>query len=365
MTTNSFGGTYRSRKILVTGHTGFKGAWLTYWLVRLSAEVYGVSLPAPISHPNLFGELGLATKCHDIRVDISVAHQLETATRDIEPDLILHLAAQSTVMRGYRDPYGTYLANALGTANVIENVRRLGWHCPIVVVTSDKCYRNDGASGAFREGDPLGGNDPYSASKAAAELVVAGYREVPDMPPIVTVRAGNVIGGGDWGEDRLVSDTVRALHEGKEIALRNPDYERPWYFVLDSLAGYLEVGRRLLSGRAISRTFNFGPEPDQRLSVRGAAECLRDAWGCSKSRISEPCSASEYKEAAVLALDSTRAREELGWCPVIQLEEAVERTAKWYRAFYEDADVERLCENELLTYETTAAARDAVWAFKD
>jgi CDP-glucose 4,6-dehydratase len=332
---------YAGRRVLVTGHTGFKGAWLCEWLLALGAEVHGCALPP--GAPALFAALDLGRRMDHRVVDIRDESALYAALDAIRPEFIFHLAAQSLVRMSYREPLATFATNVLGTAHLLESVRDLKLPCSIVVVTTDKCYENDGRPHRFREGDPLGGHDPYSASKAGAELVVGAYRDSffrDDEPSVAlaSARAGNVIGGGDWAEDRLVPDCMRALSAGNPIPVRNPDFTRPWQHVLDPLGGYLLLGTQLEAAREnpavmarYAQAFNFGPAAEANRSVRDLVEEILRAWPGSWEAITLQ---KHLPEAPLLALDITKADEVLGWKPRWNFGEAVERTVAWYREYY-------------------------------
>ena len=299
---------YSGRRVLVTGHTGFKGAWLCEWLLGLGAEVHGLALPA--LKPSLFFALELERRMKHAIQDIRNAHELEHAIRELRPDFIFHLAAQALVRVSYREPVPTFATNALGTANLLEAVRVANLPCTVVVVTTDKCYENDGRSKNFKESDSLGGHDPYSASKAAAELVVASYRDAffshgADVA-LASARAGNVVGGGDWAEDRIVPDCIRALSAGKPIPVRNPGFTRPWQHVLEPLSGYLLLGAKLEEARRkksvaeiarFAQAFNFGPEPDANRTVRELVEEVLRYW---------PGAWEQVQSVAAHAFDSIR-----------------------------------------------------------
>ena len=332
---------YAGKRVLVTGHTGFKGAWLCEWLLGLGAEVHGLALPA--LQPSLFFSLELEHRMKHAIEDIRHAADLAKTIRELRPDFIFHLAAQALVRISYREPAPTFATNTLGTANVLEAVRAANLACTIVVVTTDKCYDNDGRARSFKESDPLGGHDPYSASKAAAEIVVASYRDSffshgTDVA-LASARAGNVVGGGDWAEDRLVPDCIRALQAGKPIPVRNPDFTRPWQHVLEPLGGYLLLGakleeaRRAKSPEAIARyaqAFNFGPEPDANRSVRDLVQEVLRHWPGTWEQIHQE---KHLKEAPLLSLAIDKARETLGWRPRWNFPETIQQTVSWYRDY--------------------------------
>jgi CDP-glucose 4,6-dehydratase len=330
---------YAGKRVLVTGHTGFKGAWLCEWLLGLGADVHGLALPAV--KPSMFFALELERRMKHAIQDIRDAHQLDHAIREWKPDFIFHLAAQALVRVSYREPVPTFATNALGTANVLEAVRAANIPCTIVAVTTDKCYDNDGRPRNFKENDPLGGHDPYSASKAAAEIIIASYRDSFFAHGIdvalASARAGNVIGGGDWAEDRIVPDAVRALSVGKPIPVRNPGFTRPWQHVLEPLGGYLLLGAKLEQARQskspeqiarYAQAFNFGPNPDANRTVRELVEELLKHWPGKWEQVHQE---KHLKEAPLLSLAIDKARDVLGWQPRWDFPRTVTETVAWYR----------------------------------
>lgn len=322
-----FDGAYRGHRVLVTGHTGFKGSWLVDWLLRLGAEVAGFSIDIP-TDPSLFEQLGLAPKIEDVRGDIRSLEQLKESFDSFQPTVVFHLAAQALVGRGYREPKETFDTNIGGTVNLLEAVRATPSVEAVIVATSDKVYRNEGTGRSFVEGDPLGGHDPYSASKAGAELVVGAYGHLLSTP-IASVRAGNVFGGGDWGADRLIPDCIRAWERGEPVALRYPQATRPWQHVLDCLSGYLWVGARLLQGdeNIVGESFNFGPPPESVIPVSELVDLFSAAWGGCGWTALDGAQAVEAKQLAVCADKALRL---LPWRPSRTLDEAIVETAKWY-----------------------------------
>jgi CDP-glucose 4,6-dehydratase len=322
---------WRGRRVLITGHTGFKGSWLSLWLARMGAAITGYALPPPTT-PSLFELAGVDRVLHHIVGDIRDPVHLHSVAAEAGPEIILHLAAQSLVRVSLEAPVDTFMTNVMGTAHVLETARQLPGLRAVVVVTSDKCYAHHEASDARREGDPLGGNDPYSSSKACAELVTAAYRAsyfAGSPVSVASVRAGNVIGGGDWSRDRLVPDVMAALRAGLPVRLRHPESIRPWQHVLDPLHGYLMLAERLfMEGAKYAEAWNFGPNGSEERDVRSVAEWLIGRWGSGSIEVTpDPHSV----ETGVLRIDSSRAQERLGWLPRAPIETALEWTASWYR----------------------------------
>jgi CDP-glucose 4,6-dehydratase len=327
---------WAGRRVLLTGHTGFKGAWLSLWLQALGARVSGLA-PGPPTRPSLYELAGIGARMDRERaIDVRDAEALRGALREARPEVVLHLAAQPMVRRSLRDPALTYAVNVLGTVNVLEAVRlQAGDVRAVVVVTSDKCYENPGdRSRRFVEGDPLGGSDPYSSSKACAELVTASYRRsffsTEDAPRLASARAGNVIGGGDWGEDRLIGDIVRAVRARETVKVRNPDAVRPWQHVLNPLSGYLLLAQELCGSPPAAQAWNFGPRDGDARTVGWIVERLEALWGGALRW--ELDGAENPPEASHLALDSSKAERELGWRAEWDLGEALQRIVQWHEA---------------------------------
>jgi CDP-glucose 4,6-dehydratase len=324
---------YRGSRALVTGHTGFKGAWLTRWLHELGCEVHGLSLaPEPAS---AFHDLDVASCCTTHEVDIRDGDAVADAVRSVEPAVVFHLAAQALVRRSWREPALTFAVNVGGSVNVVDAACRTPSVRAVVAVTSDKVYRNDGSGRAFVETDALGGHDPYSASKAAAELAVAPYHDLAQMglaggPRLARVRAGNVIGGSDWSEDRLVPDLVRALRAGEPVTLRRPAAIRPWQHVLDCLRGYLLVGHGLLAGDELAPAYNFA-HTAATAPVSEVVDLVGRAWGATSDWYRVELDESTA-EAEVLRLDASLAARDLGWTPAWDLETSVRATVEHYAA---------------------------------
>ncbi len=354
-------------RVFVTGHTGFKGSWLTLWLHRLGAHIIGYSLP-PNTQPNCF-EAAHVEDCVEAHheADVRDAEKLAACLKAAQPDVVLHLAAQPLVRESYRSPAETFAINVQGTVNLLEAVRRLDQACAVVVATSDKCYLNREQIWGYRECDALGGHDPYSASKAAAEIVAASYRD-SFFPPtqlerhgvqLATARAGNVIGGGDWSSDRIVTDMVRCLQAGQPIGVRNPGAVRPWQHVLEPLCGYLTLAARMVAmphARWCS-AWNFGPASGEELPVGKLVELFLEVWGSGSWRdLSAP---DAPHEAGLLRLAIDKAIWELDWRPRWSVREAVTRTAQWYQAFDSTEDMVSRCLADIEAYEKTASTINA------
>lgn len=356
---NLFGGCYKDRKVLVTGHTGFKGSWLTLWLSMLGAKVAGFALD-PETTPNHWDLLKLEIDDH--RGDIRDASLFSDKVQNFHPEIVFHLAAQPLVRRSYRDPLATWSSNVMGTANLLEACRKTSSVKAIVVVTSDKCYENKEWPWGYRENDRLGGYDPYSASKAATELVAASYRQSfmsePNSPLLATARAGNVIGGGDWSEDRLIPDVVRTVIEKHSLEIRAPHATRPWQHVLEPLAGYLLLGQQLLERRdGMAEAWNFGPDIEGNYTVKEVLSELRRHWpDFNWHQTSE----TQPHEANLLFLDSAKARQHLSWNPVWSWRESVTATANWYQAYIRHGEV--ISRGQLESYITAAQSAGIVWS---
>ncbi|ATX78645.1 CDP-glucose 4,6-dehydratase [Mariprofundus aestuarium] len=330
-----FNDAYRGRKVLLTGHTGFKGSWLTLWLDQMGAKVTGIALN-PDSSPNHWELLQLDIDEHI--EDIRDAIALQKIISDTQPEIVFHLAAQPLVRESYNDPLTTWATNVQGTANLLEACRHVPSVKAIVIVTSDKCYENRDLPRGYHEEDALGGHDPYSASKAASELVAASFRksffDFPGAPLLATARAGNVIGGGDWSEGRLIPDLVRAISTGDSLEIRSPHATRPWQHVLDALSGYLLLGQRLLQGdRKAASAWNFGPEREGNSQVIEILQLMKHElpdlqWHLNGEK--------QPHEAALLHLDSSKAKEQLAWKPVWNLISGISACTEWYRAYLND-----------------------------
>jgi CDP-glucose 4,6-dehydratase len=342
---------WRDRRVLLTGHTGFKGAWLSLWLEQMGAQVYGLAL-APDTEPALFSLLAPFTHQHSRLGDIRDPATVAAAVAEARPQIAIHMAAQSLVRRSYRDPAETFAVNVMGTANVLDALRAAGNLEAVLVVTTDKVYRNTEQGRAFVEDDPLGGTDPYSASKAAAEIVTASLAAsvfAAEGIPVATARAGNVIGGGDWAEDRLVPDVWRALRAGSALRLRHPQATRPWQHVLEPLCGYLMYLERLAQGAQIPPALNFGPKPGDVLTVAEVADAMGKALGTARGWL--PADGAQPKEAQYLAIDPALAMRTLTWRPLLSPAQSVQWTADWYRAVMDGADPRRTAVEQIRRYE--------------
>ena len=339
---------WRGRRVFLTGHTGFKGGWLALWLTQLGATVRGYALD-PSSEPNLLTVARVGSVIEDVRGDIRDAAKLERAMQEFAPEVVFHLAAQPLVRHSYEDPIGTFETNVIGTARVLDSVRRTPSVAAVVSVTTDKCYENKEWVWPYRETDPLGGYDPYSSSKACAEIVSASFRQsyfpVEKLGKVdghgvgvATARAGNVIGGGDWSSDRLIPDLVRGFLSGKPVLIRRPHAIRPWQHVLEPLHGYIRLAEKLLTHEPrFAAAYNFGPNESDARSVAWIAEQMTGFWGEGASWVVDD--ALSPHEAGYLKLDSSRARAELGWTPQLRLSEALELLVSWYQAWREGADM--------------------------
>jgi CDP-glucose 4,6-dehydratase len=325
---------WHGKNVFVTGHTGFKGAWLALWLELLGARVTGFSVDIP-TEPNLFSLLSPWSTLVDLRGDVRDLAALTQAMKQAGPEIVFHLAAQSLVRPSYADPVGTYATNIMGTVHILEAARTIGSVKAIVNVTSDKCYDNCETDTPYREEDPFGGKDPYSSSKGCAEIVTAAYRSsffTDKAVGIASARAGNVLGGGDWSVDRLVPDCVRAFVRNEAAIIRNPLSVRPWQHVLDAVRGYLLLAQRLYSNSAqFSRGFNFGPSNAETQTVQAVVKTLCAEWGGEARCIERPEEGTPLREAHTLSLDSTLAQQLLGWRQLLSLPEALRWTALWYR----------------------------------
>ncbi len=354
-----FGGVYQGKRILVTGHTGFKGSWLCAWLNHLGAEIAGFALE-PDQIPDHFSLINppMRSEIGDIR-DVD---RLKNVFRSFQPEIVFHLAAQPLVPASYSNPRETFEVNVMGTVNLLEACRFVPSVRAIVVVTTDKCYANPENGRPFTEGDPLGGFDPYSASKGAAEIAAASYRSAffnaAGSPALATARAGNVIGGGDWAHDRLIPDLIRAASTGETALIRFPNAVRPWQHVLEALSGYLTLGAKLLSdGQVFASAWNFGPIESEAYTVGQVIALAQSEW--DKIVIAPDQTENQPHEAGHLLLDCSKAQEQLRWHPVWDTETAVRKTIRWYREYYENRNI--ITHSDLDSYCKAAAKAGLEW----
>lgn len=339
---------WEGKVVLITGHTGFKGSWLSLWLNKLGADVHGFALP-PATEPNLFEQLALKNRIGTHLGDIRDPSRVQEAIKETAPTVVFHLAAQSLVRRSYEDPDETYSTNVLGTSRVLDAAINQDSVRTIIVATSDKCYANDGRDRAFRETDPLGGHDHYSSSKACAELVTHAYRRCggESPPSIATVRAGNVIGGGDWAEDRLIPDLIRGWG-GQPTLIRNPTATRPWQHVLDCLGGYLVLTERVWEHPEMDESWNFGPVDTEVMPVHEVADYVAKSTSGEIQWTTDH--GSNPAEAPSLRLDASKARHQLGWSPRLTVRDALDWTIEWYRAVREGKDAHSVTVAQLDAY---------------
>jgi len=345
---------WKDRRVLITGNTGLKGAWLFLWLQHMGAQPFGYSLPAP-STPNLHDLAQDPTWENFITGDIRDLEFLEKSMIEIQPELVVHMAAQSLVRESYDDPINTFSTNLMGTVNTLQAVR----HCPsvraVICVTSDKCYENNDQKKSFTEADPMGGHDPYSASKGCAEIAISALRDSffngPTKARIASVRAGNVIGGGDWANDRLIPDLMRAIQSNEPAIIRNPNAVRPWQHVLDCLSGYLVLAQKLLENDAdYCGAWNFGPSTQDAKPASNVADQIVSLWGGDARW--EKGTQSGPHEAGLLSLDCAKAAEHLKWQPKLFLDDALDLTVQWYRGYYKGDDTRAMSLSQISDYQT-------------
>jgi CDP-glucose 4,6-dehydratase len=352
--TDTMAAFWRGRRVLLTGHTGFKGSWMSLWLKGLGAEITGYAL-SPAGEPNLWSIVAAAAPAgstpRSVIADIRDARRVDEAVTRADPQIVIHMAAQALVRESYRDPLGTYATNVMGTASLLQACRSLRHLECVIVVTSDKVYENHGEARAFDETDRLGGRDPYSNSKACSELLTMSFRDsfFTDGPPIATARAGNVIGGGDWSEDRLIPDCVRALKLGQSVILRYPDAIRPWQHVLEPLSGYLALAQGLVEApQKTPRAVNFGPDPASFCTVREVVDAFGARFGGKPGWDRDP--APQPREAQALTLSSALAGQSLGWHPRLDIRESLSWTADWYLAHSAGENMLAFSEAQIARY---------------
>jgi len=360
-----FNNIYKDKKVLVTGHTGFKGTWLCLWLKILRAKVIGYSLE-PNTKPSMFEALNLSKDLIHIVGDIRNEQNLLKIFQEYQPEIVFHLAAQPLVRLSYREPKETFETNAMGTVNLLECVRKTSSIKAIINITSDKCYENKEWVWGYRENDPMGGHDPYSASKGVSEIITSSYRNsffCDNNTSIASARAGNVIGGGDWAEDRLIPDCIRALINNQTIEIRNPHATRPWQHVLEPLSGYLLLGSLLLQGtNNFSEAWNFGPSDNDILNVLNVTEQIISTWGTGECKILN--NKNNLHEANLLKLDISKAFSRLKWRPVYHVHQAISETVNWYKEYYNNKSTEiyDFTLNQISNYVKEAQKYNIQWS---
>ncbi len=352
---------WSGRRVLVTGHTGFKGGWLSLWLHSLGADVTGYALPPP-TEPSLFDVARIGDVVRHVEGDVRDLAALHRVVADVRPDVVFHLAAQPLVRLSYEEPVETYATNVMGTVHLLEAVRQVPGVKAVVCITSDKCYENREWVWPYRESDPMGGHDPYSSSKGCAELVTSAWRSsyfASQGPLLASVRAGNVIGGGDWAADRLVPDLVRAFEAGLSPLIRSPNSVRPWQHVLEALGGYLMLAERLLGGeREFADGWNFGPADEDARPVSWIVERMRTAWGGGAGD-ALPDTGPRPHEAGLLRLDCSKARAALGWRPALRLEQALDWIVAWHKAIDAGEDARKVTLGQIEAYRQLAQVSPA------
>lgn len=357
-----FNDSYKGKKVLITGHTGFKGSWLSLWLKKLGAEVIGYSLDVP-TDPSIFKICSLDERIISIIGDIRDEERLKQAFKKYKPDIVFHLAAQPIVRLSYKEPKATYETNVMGTVNVLEASKGTDSVKAVVVITTDKCYENKEWVYGYRETDPMGGYDPYSSSKGCVELVVSAYRNSfynEKNIGLSSTRAGNVIGGGDWAEDRLIPDFVKAVSDDKSIIIRNPLATRPWQHVLEPLSGYLCLGASMLQdNKKYNSGWNFGPEDSDVLNVEQVLKLAIKSWGKGSIKVDK---SQQPHEANLLKLDISKAKTYLKWYPVYDVNKAVDATIQWYKAYCENEDMYKYTLKQIEEYEIEAKIRNLMWS---
>ena len=362
-----FSNIYQNKKVIITGHNGFKGAWLSLWLKNLGAKVTGISLPHR-AEESFFKANGISELVEDINLDIRNLDSINNLIKKLQPDFVFHLAAQALVRRSYSDPLETWSTNLVGTLNILESLRLLENKCACILITSDKCYVNKEWAWGYRENDTLGGPDPYSASKACAELAIKSYvksffnDQQNSLVKISSARAGNVIGGGDWSEDRIVPDCIRAWSKGGIVELRSPSSTRPWQHVLEPLSGYLWLGSKLYNDESLhGEAFNFGPQIAENNSVLHLVNTMGEYWDKVKWVCNEE--AGKPYEPALLNLNCDKAFFDLNWHSVLSFKETISYTIEWYKSFYENSsNIQSMSLNQIDNYIASANKQNLSWA---
>tara|TARA_B110000014_G_scaffold260633_1_gene250761 strand:+ start:1147 stop:2211 length:1065 start_codon:yes stop_codon:yes gene_type:complete len=348
---------WKNKKVLLTGHTGFKGSWLSLWLQKLQVDLVGFSKSIP-TQPSLFELADVGKNMTSIMKDIRNIQDVSDTVKEHKPDIVIHMAAQSLVQKSYEDPLETFSTNIMGTINVLEALRKTSEKCVVINVTSDKCYENQELARGYNENDPMGGFDPYSSSKGCAELITSSFRnsfftnsnlEKPDIS-LASVRAGNVIGGGDWAENRIVPDIIKGIIHKKTIKIRNPDAVRPWQYVLEPLRGYLELAEKLWKDKSeYAESWNFGPDDDDIKPVSWIVKEITNMWN---SNVEVDYNTSNLKhETNFLKLDCSKAKSKLKWTPKIKLEQGLQLTVDWYKQYEQKKELKEFTENQIEEYE--------------
>ncbi len=360
----SFNNIFKNKNVLVTGHTGFKGSWLTLWLKHLGANICGVALD-PKTQPSNFESINLSKQIEDLRIDILDQKKLENVVINFKPDFIFHLAAQAIVKESYEDPASTWNTNLIGTINIMEALRKLEKKCTAILVTSDKCYKNKEWQWGYRENDELGGIDPYSASKAATEIAINSYIKSfftsDDLVNICSVRAGNVIGGGDWSANRLLPDCIKSWSKNETVILRNPKSTRPWQHVLEPLSGYLSLATELNTNDQLNgESFNFGPIDTEQHTVINVVNEISQYWDKVKWEVDEK---SEIYESQLLRLNCDKAFNYIKWMPVMSFKETIKYTSEWYQKFYNDPkNMQEFSINQIKEFTHLASLKNLSWS---
>jgi CDP-glucose 4,6-dehydratase len=366
-----FGNIYKNKKVLVTGNTGFKGSWLTIWLLQLGAEVYGISKDIPTT-PSMFKNLALESRITNHFIDIRDYEKVHQLIDNIRPDFVFHMAAQPIVSKSYADPLETITSNVSGTANILEALRKINHDCKAIIITSDKCYDNVEWVWGYKETDALGGKDIYSGSKGAAELIFKSYyqsffKNETSKISVASARAGNVIGGGDWALDRIVPDSTKAWHQNKAVEIRSPNATRPWQHVLEPLSGYLQLGWQLAVNKTINgESFNFGPRAEYNHTVKTLLEDLGKEWGIvNVDMLYKITDNIAFHEAGLLKLNCDKAFFYFKWMPTLNYAELIKFTGKWYYNFYNtNTDIYKYTVSQLNEYLDLATKRNVAWTQK-
>jgi len=340
---------WKNKKILITGHTGFKGSWLTIWLKKLGADITGFSKSIP-TNPNLFEISNIEAEINSINGDVQDYQFLKETITKVEPEIVFHMAAQSLVIKSYSDPIETYSTNVMGTVNLLNAIKETKKSKIVINVTSDKCYENNESLEGYKEDDPMGGHDPYSSSKGCSELITKSFREsffnsnTEENVALASVRAGNVIGGGDWAENRLIPDIIRSIKNNESVNIRNPNAVRPWQHVMDPLNGYISLAEKLYDNQTFSEGWNFGPEKNEIKSVSWIINKFDELW---KNKIDWIVQNNELHEATNLILNCQKAKSRLGWNSKINTELALKWTIEWYTKYFENKDMRKITEEQI------------------